>query len=77
MLEELVIGRCVSGVARIRFVMQMLVGVGAANGLSVVHVGIEIQDLRLPMIDPNHGMKVFAHRSRLYHLNQEVTGEQR
>jgi len=41
--------------------MQMLIRVGAVNGLSVVQVSVEIQYLRFPMIDPNHGMKVFAH----------------
>jgi hypothetical protein len=41
--------------------MKMLIRVGAVNGLRVVQVGVEIQDFRFPMIDPNHGMKVSAH----------------
>jgi hypothetical protein len=41
--------------------MKMLIRVGAVNRLGVVQIGVEIQDLRFPMIDPNHGMKVSAH----------------
>ena len=61
MLVELVIGRCVTGSGRIGLVMQMLVRVGAPDGLRVVLVSVEIEDLRFPMIDPHHGMKMLAH----------------
>ena len=64
-LVELMVGRRMAGIARIRLVMQVLVRVGAANRLRVVLIGIEIEDLRFPMIDPNHGVKVLAHWSGL------------
>ena len=72
---ELVIGRCVSGVSRIRLVMQMLIRVGAGDGLGVVQLGVEIQDPGLPMIDPNDAMKVFAHEVTIAQgkYNQQVT----
>ena len=65
--------------------MKMLIRVGAVNGLRVVQVGVEIQDFRFPMIDPNHGMKVSAHAATIACMrhglalrqmtwNQHVTG---
>src|SRR5581483_4675679 len=52
-LEKALIGRGVSAVSGVGLMVQMLMWMGAAHDLAVRSTGIEMEDLRLLMIDPD------------------------
>jgi hypothetical protein len=63
--QELGIDRRMTAVARVRFVVDVLMRMLAADGLQLALVGVEVKDFRLAMIDPDEGVIVIAHCSNL------------
>src|SRR5215469_16827376 len=55
----------VAAAARIGLVMQVLMGMAAADRAAVHRLSVEVKDLRLLMVDPYDGMIMIAHDTNL------------